>query len=220
MVFCVVTEGSVCERKSLPQCDIAVFGFSGLGKVSYEQELKGSSEKFECAARLSKSADCGLLCGCITDSRGLLRKSAAAADRGRLLGIADMNHVLDGEEYKSGSSLGFYKINGCKIGLCIENDLLFPDSLKSFAMCGCNAVVVMLEELKDGLPPLLIRSYSYLYGVPVVMCAGRTAYFADMTGAIATSNQPVTLFEVTPKNRYHLVTTRLRGITADDKIDY
>lgn len=220
MVFCVVTEGMVCEKKSLPECDVAVFGFSGLGKVSYEQELKGSSEKFEGAARLSKNSNCGILCGCTTDSRGLLRKSAAVADRGRLLGISDMNHVLDGEEYKSGSSLGFYKVNGCKIGLCIENDLLFPDSLKSFTMCGCNAIVVILEELKDGIPPLLIRAYAYLYGVPIVMCAGKTAYFADISGAIATSNQPVTLFEVTPKNQYHLVTTRLRGITADSKIDY
>lgn len=220
MVFCVVTEGTVSEKIALPDCDIAVFGFSCLGNVSYEQEIKGSSEKFECAARLSKSANCGLLCGCRTDSRGLLRKSAAAADRGRLLGISDMNHVLDGEEYKSGSSLGFYKLNGCKIGLCIENDLLFPETLKSLTMCGCNAIVVILEELKDGLPPLLIRAYAYLYGVPVVMCAGKTAYFADMSGAIATSNQPMTLFEVTPKNQYHLVTTRLRGITSDCKLDY
>lgn len=220
MVFCVVTEGTVCEKTSLPSCDIAVFGFSGLGKVSYEQELKGASDKFGAAARLSKSADCGLLCGCKTDSRGLIRKSAAVADRGRLLGISDMNHVLDGEEYKSGSSLGFYKLNGCKIGLCIENDLLFPDTLKSLTMCGCNAVVVFLEELKDGLPPLLIRAYAYLYGVPIVMCAGKTACFADISGAIATSTQPSALFEVTPKNQYHLVTTRVKGITPECRLDY
>lgn len=220
MVFCVVTEGRAEEKTVLPECDVALFGFSGLGEVSYERELKGESEKFEEAARLSKNADCGLICGCKTNSRGLIRKSVAVSDRGRLLGISDMNHVIDGEEFKSGSSLGFYKVNGCKIGLCIENDLLFPDAVKSLTMCGCNAVVAVMEELKDGLPPLLIRSYAYLYGVPVVMCAGKMAYFADISGAIATSSQRITLFEVSPKNRYHVVTTRMKGISSEAPEDY
>lgn len=220
MIFCVVTEGGADEKTVLPECDVALFGFSGLGEVSYERELKGESDKFEEVARLSKSAECGIICGCKTNSRGLYRKSVAVSDRGRLLGIADMNHVIDGEDFKSGSSLGFYKVNGCKIGLCIENDLLFPDAVKSLTMCGCNVLVAVLEELKDGLPPLLIRAYAYLYGVPVVMCAGKMAYFADSTGAIATSSQRATLFEVTPRNRYHLVTTRLKGLTADAPVDY
>ena len=218
MVFCVVCEGGL--DKELPECDIAVFGFNSLGEVDFEKELKGESEKFEDAARLSKKAECGLICGCRTVSRGLIRKSVAVADRGKLLGISDMNHVLDGENFKSGVGLGFYKANGCKIGLCIENDLLFPDTFKALSLCGCNAVVVILEELKDNLPPLLIRAYAYLFGVPVIMCAGRTAFFADVSGAIATSTQGVNLFEISPQNRYHVVTTRTRGISADIKEDY
>lgn len=204
----------------LPECDLALFGFGSLGEVDYEKELNGTSEKFEDAARLSKKVNCGLILGCKTVSRGLLRKSVAVADRGKLLGISDMNHVLDGEQFKSGVGLGFYKVNGCKIGLCIENDLLFPDTFKALSLCGCNAVVAVLEELKDGLPPLLIRAYSYLYGVPVIMCAGKTAYFADVSGAIATSNQSVSLFEISPQSRYHIVTTRTRGISSDVKTDY
>lgn len=206
--------------KTLPQCDVAIFGFQGLGEVDYERELKGETEKFEEAARLSKSAGCGLISGCKTLSRGVPRKSAAVADRGKLLGISDMNYVIDCEEYKSGASLGFYKVNGCKIGLCIENDLMFPDAVKALSMCGCNAVVALLEEVRDNIPPLLIRAYSYLFGVPIIMCAGKTAYFSDISGAIATSSQGVNLFDVTPQSRYHLVTTRLRGISAEEREDY
>lgn len=219
MVFCVVNEGEVgsCE---LPDCDIAIYGFAGLGEVDFEKELTGDSEKFEDVARLSKKTNAGLICGCKTLSRGLLRKSVAVADRGKLLGISDMNHVLDSEQFKSGVGLGFYRVNGCKIGLCIENDLLFPDTFKALSLCGCNAVIVILEQLKDGIPPLLIRSYSYLYGVPVIMSAGRTAYFADVSGAIATSTQSVSLFEISAQNRYHIVTTRTRGISNDSKDDY
>ena len=219
MVFCVVSDGTV-GRTELPECDVAVYGFDGLGEVDFEKELTGDSEKFEEAALFSKKTGGGLICGCKTVSRGLLRKSVAVADRGKLLGISDMNHVLDGEQFKSGVGLGFYKVNGCKIGLCIENDLLFPDTFKALSLCGCNAVVVILEEIKDGVPPLLIRAYSYLYGVPVIMCAGKTAYFADISGAIASSNQSVSLFEVSTENRYHIVTTRTRGISSDAKSDY
>lgn len=219
MVFCVVNRGGFAQSE-LPECDLAVFGFSGLGEVDFEKELKGESEKFEEAARLSNKMNCGLICGCKTVSRGLLRKSVAVSDRGKLLGISDMNHVLDGEDYKSGVGLGFYKVNGCKVGLCIENDLLFPDTFKALSLCGCNAIVTILEEIRDGIPPLLIRAYAYLYGVPVIMCAGKTAYFADISGAIATSTQNITLFEVSPQNKYHVVTTRTRGISSEQRNDY
>lgn len=219
MVFCVVSDGEVGGIE-LPNCELAIYGFAGLGQVDFEKELTGDSEKFEDVARLSKRAECGLICGCKTLSRGLLRKSVAVADRGKLLGISDMNHVLDGEQFKSGVGLGFYKVNGCKVGLCIENDLLFPDTFKALSLCGCNAVVVILEELRDNIPPLLIRAYSYLYGVPIIMCAGKTAYFADVSGAIATSTQSVSLFEISTQNRYHIVTTRTRGISNDSKNDY
>lgn len=220
MVFCVVTEGEVGAIDSLPDCDIAVFGFSGLGEVDYELELKGETEKFEQAARLSKSAGCGLVCACKTLSRGFKRKSAAVSDRGKLLGITDMTRVLDGEEYKSGACMGLFKVNGCNIGVCLGNDLLFPEAIKSLADCGCNVITVILEEVRDNLPPLLIRAYSYLYGVPFIMCAGKTAYFADISGAIATSTQNYALFDVSPQSKYHVVTTRLKGLSADDRQDY
>ena len=220
MILCVIADGRVKDAKSLPECDLAVFGFKGLGEVDYEEELKGVSDKFEDAARLSKSSSCGVLSGCKTISRGLARKSVAVADRGRLLGISDMNHVLDCEEFKSGSGLGFYTVGGIKVGICIENDLLFPDGLKALSMCGCNLIVAFMEELKDGLPPLLIRAYSYLYGIPIVLCAGNMAYFSEVSGAIATSAQPVSLFDISPKNRYHVVTTRTKGLFTDTREDY
>ena len=220
MIFCIASDCKVKEVKTLPECDIAVFGFKGLGEVDYESELKGLTDKFEDAARLSKAAKCGVLCGCKTNSRGVLRKSVSVADRGKLLGISDMNHVIDGENYKSGAGLGVYSVGGYKIGLCVENDLLFPDGSKALSLCGCNVIVAFLEEIKDNIPPLLIRAYSYLYGVPVILCAGNMAFFSESSGEIATSAQPFTLFEVSPQNRYHVITTRTKGMFSDMSEDY
>ena len=178
MVWFLRDSGRDAEKfKNSARVRRRVFGFKGLGEVDYEQELKGVTDKFEDAARLSKTSDCGVLCGCYTKSRGVVRKSVSVADRGKLLGISDMNYVLDGEEFKSGAGLGVYSVGGVKIGICIENDLLFPDAFKALSLCGCNAVVAFMEEIKNTLPPLIIRTYSYLYGIPVILCAGRTAFF-------------------------------------------
>ena len=220
MIFCVVADSKVKDVKSLPDCDVAVFGFQGLGEVDYEHELKGLTDKFEDAARLSKTAGCGVLCGCRTKSRGILRKSVSVADKGKLLGISDMNHVIDGEDYKSGSGMGVYSVGGIKIGLCIENDLLFPDAFKALALCGCNAVVVFMEEVRNILPALIIRTYSYLYGVPVIMCAGKTAFYSEVTGELATSALPVSFFDVSPCPQYRKVTMRTKGLFNDFSEDY
>ena len=220
MIICVAAGGSIKDAANLPRCDIAVFGFKGLGEVDYESELRGVTDKFEDCARLSKTAGCGVVCACKTKSRGILRKSVAVADRGKLLGISDMTHVIDCEDWKSGAGLGFYSVGGYKIGLIVENDLLFPECFNSLSLCGCNLIIAVAEELKDNVPPLLIRAYSYLYGVPVVMCAGNMAYFSEVSGAIAGSAQQFSRFEIPPQNRYHLITSRTRGLFVDGREDY
>ena len=161
----------------------------------------------------------------------MLRKSVSVADRGKLLGISDMNHVIDTEDFKSGAGLGVYSVGGYKIGICIdvagykigvcvENDLMFPDCFKAFSLCGCNVVVALLEEIKNTLPAVLIRTYAYLYGVPVIMCAGSMAYYAEITGEIASSSQPFSLFEVDPQSHYRVITTRTKGMCCDLREDY
>ena len=216
MKVCVIT--GAAER--LPECDLALFGFGWLGEVDYQSELAGKTEKFEEAARLSRAASCGAVCGCRTRSRGFLRKSAAVSYRGKLLGITDMTRVFGGEEFKSGAGLGLYQMGGYKVGVCVENDLYFPENLRALSDCGCNVVAAVMEQGGGYMPPLLARAYAYLYGVPVVMCAGKTAYFAETSGELATSCRPVTLFETGAKTSCRIVTSRTRGIEEDGRADY
>lgn len=220
MKLCVVTDVPVKSITALPECDVALFGFGCLGEVDYESELSGKSEKFEEAARLSKAADCAVVCACTTYGRGIKRKSCAVAERGKLLGISDMTHVLDDDDCKSGAHVGLYQAKGYKIGVCIENDLFFPEDMRALSTCGAHVVCAVKEELSDGVAPLLIRAYSYIYGVPVAMCAGRTAYFTGGAGSIASSTQSISLFETDGAKRYHLVTTRTQGLHVFEGDDY
>jgi predicted amidohydrolase len=219
MKICV-TYATIKEARAIPKCDVAIFPFHVLGEVDYESELSGKSEKCEELARLSKQANCAALCGCITNSRGLKRKSVAVADRGKLLGICDMLNVVDGEDFKSGGVLGAFSLGGYKVGVCIENDLYFPDIIKSLSLLGCNLITVHAESLSDNIPPLIIRAYAYLYGVPIVMCAGKISYFADISGEIASSSQKISLYESDPKNYYRVISCRRRGMFNDFTHDY
>lgn len=220
MRTCVITDRKRGFSLPLPQCDIALFGFETLGTVDFGNELAGKSDKLEKMAEFSLKARCGVLCGCITDSRGLKRKSVAVASEGKLLGISDMLYVLDDEEFKSGAVAGVYAVRGFKVGVCIENDLRFPECINALAMCGCNIICAHCGDISDGMPPQLIRSYAYLYGIPIVMSAGGAAFFADITGVIASSNREVSVFETSPKNCYRLVTSRRRGIFNGCSPDY
>ena len=200
MKICVFPRSRSDAPLHIPECDVALFGFSALGEVDYESELSGRTDKFGEMARLSFSEKCAVLCGCTTDSRGLKRRSVAAADRGRLLGI--------------------YTLSGYKVGVIVDGDLCFPEIIKSLSECGCNLAVAVMREVSDEIPPLIIRSYAYLYGVPIVMVASGTAYFADISGIIATSNQSVCTFETVPKNAYRQVTSRRRGLIPRESGDY
>lgn len=219
MKICVIPRRPAGGHYVLPQCDLALLGFGCIGDVCFDTELSGASDKLGEFARLTKQRAAAAVCGCRTDSRGLKRKSAAVAEGGRLVGITDMLHVVDGEEYKSGAYLGLYRLGGYKVGLCIDNDIRYPEDIRSLSLCGCN-LVACLSEQPDEMLPLLIRAYAYLYGVPVVLCAGGVAYFAEPAGGIASSNQPVTLFETNPQNSYRLISSRVRGISEEGRADY
>ncbi len=206
--------------RALPECDFAVFPFSALGEVDYESELSGKSEKFGEMARLSGINRCAVLCGCSTFSRGLRRKSVAVAENGRLIGITDMLNVLDGEPYKSGANLGVYKLMGYTVGVCAGNDLYFPEIFSAFSACGCNLVLVCGDCVTDNIPPLLIRSYAFLYGAPVVLCSEKRVYLADIDGTLASTNRPLGIFEVTPRNSYRVVTSRRKGLMCSEQPDF
>lgn len=219
MKICVIP----CPRAanmppSIPECDVALIGFGYIGDVDYSSELSGKSDKLGGFARLTHGGRAAVG-GCRTDSRGLRRKSAAVAEGGRLLGITDMLHVEGGEDYKSGTYLGLYKLGDYKVGLCIENDIHYPENVKSLSLCGCN-VLLCLAENCHAMFPLLTRAYAYLYGMPVAMCAGNCACFSDISGNIFTSLAPFTIFNTQPRNNYRVVSTRERGALCDDSADY
>ncbi len=191
--------------------ELVLFGFDGMGEVSYEKELKGESNEFEEAALLSKAAKATVVCGCTTDTRGLKCRSAVVAEQGKLVGVSDMLHAIDGE-VSAGAALRIYDTKAGKMGLVVAEDIFFPEVVKSLALCGSDFLVCVFGGVTDTLTQAVLRSYAYLYGLPILFCGVGYSLIADMGGSVVFSspnNTAVTEFKNVKE--YHLIETRRRG---------
>ena len=191
--------------------ELLLFGFDGMGEVSYEKELKNESDEFEKIALLTKTSKGVAVCGCTTDTRGLKRKSAVVAENGKLIGVSDTLHAVDGE-VSAGAALRVYETKLGKMGLVVAEDLFFPEVMQALSLCGSDFIVCVFGPAVDGLTQAILRSYAYLYGVPVFFCGVGYSMIADMGGSIVFSSpkSPVTA-EFENVKEYHLVETRRRG---------
>ena len=192
--------------------DLILFGFNGMGVVSYEKELKGESGFFEDAAMLSKTAKTTVVCGCITDTRGQRRKSAVIADNGRLCGVSDMLHSVDGE-VGAGAALRVYETKAGRMGVLVAEDIHFLDAVKSLALCGSDFIVCPFGRTMDSMQQVLVRAYAYAYGVPILFCGDGYSMIAAPDGSIcfASPHSPAS-FELENVREYHLIETRRRGV--------
>lgn len=212
MRVCLVSRGALCALKDVcaeEKADITVFGFESMGEVSYERELKGETRFFEDAALLSKTHKNVVVCGCVTDTRGHKRKSAVVAENGRLSGVSDMLHVIDGE-MGSGAALRIYETKAGKMGVAVAEDLRFPSVIKSLAVCGSDFIVCPCGQVGE-IHSVLARAHAYCYGLPVIVCGNGYSAIADATGKItfATPESPA-FFDLCLRKEYHLVETRRR----------
>ena len=202
-----LADGQVCEDEEL-----TIYGFGGLGEVSYDKELKGESDYFERAARLSKQTKGVVVCGCVTDTRGIKRKSALVAENGKLCGVSDMTHTIDGA-LTSGAGLRIYDTKIGKMGVAVAEDILFPEVMSALAACGSDFIVCPFGVLQGTMPQVLLRAYAYLHGVPIFLCGVGYSVAVGADGEVVMSTpQSPTAFSFENRKEFHLVETRRRGV--------
>lgn len=192
--------------------DLTIYGFGCLEEVSYEKELKGESDFFEKAARLSKQTKKVVVCGCVTDTRGIKRKSALVAENGRLIGVSDMTHAVDGT-VGCGAGLRVYDTKIGRMGVAVAEDVFFPDVIQSLSACGSDFIVCPYGLITDGILQVVLRASAYLYGVPIFLCGVGYCMIVNVDGSIsfATPQSPVSVTFESIKE-YHLIQTRKRGM--------
>ena len=207
-----VSQGSLHafgESDFQEDADVVLFGFNGVGCVNYEKELKGESSFFEEGAKLSKRRKNVVVFGCETDILGMRRKSAAVAENGRLLGVSDMLHAVDGE-YSAGANVKAYETKEGKMGVVVARDLYFPETIKALALCGCEWILCPFDKRISALDRSYVSVYAHIYGLPILLCGDNFSMIASPKGEVVFSSpmSPVAV-SYKEKREYHLVETRI-----------
>ena len=226
MEVCFVTDSTmsaVFEEKltEVQKCGLLVFGFNGLGLVSYKKELEGQTEYFHDLAKLSKQLSTVVICGCDTDTYGVFRHSAVIADKGKILGVSDMAHAIDDSEFVAGGNFRVYDTSIGKIGVIVAEDLYFPESARVLALCDADFIVCIFKKLDGVMPQIMLRAGAFANGVAMALCAKNYACVADIRGNVAVaSSSDVVKAKVKIEKDYHLISSRRRGLYREFNSGY
>ncbi len=226
MKVCFITDGtlnSVWQEKlsDVGSGDLFVFGFNGLGLVSYKKELSGETEYFQDLANLSRQLSSVVICGCDTDTYGVFRHSAVVADKGKILGVSDMAHTLDNSEFVPGGGFRVYDTSAGKIGVMIAEDLFFPESARVLALCDADIIVCLFKKIDGAMPKIMLRAGAFANGVAMAMCASNYACVADIKGNISVaSGADIIKADIKIDKDYHLISSRRRGLYRDFNSGY
>lgn len=201
--------------------DLVVFGFNGFGLVNYKKELSGETEYFHDVAKLSKQLASVVICGCDTDNYGVFRHSCVIADKGKLLGVSDMTHVVDQSEFASGGNLRVYDTSAGKIGMIISEDLYFPETIRVLALCDADIIICVFKKLEGTMPLTLIKSSSFTNGLPIALCAENYVAVSDVKGEIIVSGtKNIIKSKIKLEKDFHLISSRRRGLYKDFNSGY
>lgn len=218
MRCCLVTDGAlnaVWQEKlnKIDKSDLVVFGFKGLGLVSYKKELEGESEYFQDVAKLSKQLCCTVVCGCDTDTYGTFRHSAVIADKGKILGVSDMSHAIGDSEFVAGAGFRVYDTSAGKIGIIVCEDILFPEVARVLALCDADLIVCVYKRADTFMPEIMLRAGAFANGVAMVLCAENYSAVANLKGEItAAGSADIFRTEIKIEKDYRLISSRRRGL--------
>lgn len=209
-----LTNGKLADFSGgkLHPAELYCLAFGSIGEVDYEKEVHGETAEMEEVALFSRAACSVVVAGCCTDTKGIKRRSAIVADKGKILGISDMTAGLDGENYSSGAGVRIYDTSAGKLGVLVGRDVYFSELSASLARCGGDLIVSVYEHVGKNVEQVLLRADAFRYGVTMCMCAHGFAQVADSSGELAfASPMSPTWCNIKEVKEYHLVQTRRRG---------
>ena len=198
--------------------DVIVFGFNGLGLVSYKKELSGETEYFQDVAKFSRQLSSVVICGCDTDTYGVFRHSAVVADNGKILGVSDTVYSVDDSEFVPGSGLHVYDTSAGRIGVLVGSDVNFLENSRVLALCDAEYVVCVSKKMEGFMPEILMRASSYSNGVITLICAEDYASVINQKGEIVVAgSKQIINSEFVNENYFSLLKVRRRGHAKEYK---
>jgi hypothetical protein len=188
--------------------DLLVVGFGGDERIRYAKELRGETNVLKNLAAATEE-DKALIYAADTDNYGIIKHSAAVFENGKLLGISDMTTAYSDTPYMPGANGKLYDMKFGKIGLAVGDDLLSYDLMRSFAVCGADAVIAITRLDVKETDAILVRAYSYLLGLPFLLVGSTKNVCSDPKGNL-TAKDENGAYTLTPLRDYALKTVKIR----------
>lgn len=188
--------------------DVLVVGFNDDEKIKYSKELRGETNVLKNLAEATKDGG-ALIYAADTDNYGIIKHSAAVFENGKLLGISDMTETYSDTIYMPGANGKLYDLHCGKIGLAVGDDILSYELIKSFAVCGAEAIVAITRFRLTETNSIVIRAYAYLLGIPVVLICKDESVCSDPKGNLIKKDENGN-FTLIPLSEYALKTVKIR----------
>lgn len=188
--------------------DILAVGFNPDERIKYSKELRGETNTLKNLAEATKDGG-ALIYAVDTDNYGIIKHSAAVFENGKLLGISDMTESYSDTPYMPGANGKLYDLHYGKVGLAVGDDVLSYELMKSFAVCGAEAIVAIIQSKIKETSAIVIRAYSYLLGLPVILIGENETICSDPKGRL-TKKDENGIFTLTPLSEYALKTVKIR----------
>ena len=193
--------------------DVVVFGFNFIGKVNYKNELAGSQDNLLKLSKISKNSQKIVIGGAYTDNYGVVRKSALISEKGKILGICDMHLKRHDLAVSIGYGYKIYQTKSGKIGVLIDDDVLNYDACRCMTMCDADIIIVISDKQEKFNLDYLIRSYSFLFGIPIILVTPKGIIATDINGEIIKKSEQNEVDVIVPsKKNYTILTTKQRGL--------
>lgn len=187
--------------------DLLVNGFNGCEKVKYSKELKGQSNTLKSICTLSLKGKKSIISAFDTDNYGTQKTSVGVFEKGKLLGISDATAVIDNCDYLPSSTCKLYDLSAGKIGVAVQDDLYCFSLFKSLAICGSEIIFCLTNFKKKEINSILIRAYSFLLGIPIVLTFDSGCLVSNANGFLLEESL---IYEVLPNFEFTLKTTKTR----------
>ena len=192
--------------------NVVVFNQFGLNKINYKNELNGSENALSNFARISKNSSKVLIAGAYSNNYGVKRKSCVIADKGKLLGIQDMCVSYDSNNFSVGGSHKIFQTSQGKVGIIVDEDIFSFESIKAMSICDVDVIIAIIFGEEKPQFNYLIRAYSYLFGIPIVVLSNSSILSSDINGELQGSQKVKDVHTVVyTKKSYRLITTKKRG---------
>lgn len=175
------------EKLNITQNATLLLGDGYLPPINLDDELVGVSNFIKALCLLSKKSNGLILGACKIFCKSKIFWGTIVVDKGKFLGIADMNHSIDDTFNESNSTRVFDTTCG-RLGIVSGDDIYYPETSRILRLWECDMLVYAVRGRLTHNHRTLIDANAITNGVTAIGFSTDTFYSSYTKNAIKKGN--------------------------------